>query len=133
MRFVIDTNVLVSKLLLPHSVADRAFWKATERGTLLLSEATLGELGSVLLRSKFDRYATRADRLKLLDLLESIADFIPAPPAIQACRDPKDDAFISLAVAGDAACIISGDADLLTLHPFRGIAILTPAAFLADF
>jgi len=27
--------------------------------------------------------------------------------------------------------IITGDADLLALHPFRGIEILTPASYLA--
>ncbi len=49
---------------------------------------------------------------------------------VHACRDPKDDKFLDLAVNGQATCLISGDADLLALHPFRGIAILTPAQFL---
>lgn len=29
-----------------------------------------------------------------------------------------------------AECIVSGDADLLVLNPFRGIPIMKPAAFL---
>jgi predicted nucleic acid-binding protein len=33
-------------------------------------------------------------------------------------------------VAGRAEYIVMGDADLLALHPFRGIEIVTPAAFL---
>lgn len=49
---------------------------------------------------------------------------------ITACRDPKDDKFLELAVSGRATHIISGDTDLLTLNPFRGIAILPPRAFL---
>jgi predicted nucleic acid-binding protein len=49
---------------------------------------------------------------------------------VAACRDPKDDKFLELAVSGRASCIVSGDKDLLALHPFRGIAILNPAAFL---
>jgi predicted nucleic acid-binding protein len=49
---------------------------------------------------------------------------------LQACRDPRDDKFLALAVAGHADCIITGDKDLLALHPFRGIAILTPMAYL---
>jgi predicted nucleic acid-binding protein len=48
---------------------------------------------------------------------------------IVACRDPTDDKFLELAVSGNADLILSGDKDLLTLHPFRGIPIVTPAAF----
>jgi len=50
---------------------------------------------------------------------------------IVACRDAKDDKFLEAAVAGTADAIVSGEADLLTLHPFRGISILSPTAFLA--
>ena len=48
---------------------------------------------------------------------------------IAACRDPTDDKFLELAVNGRADLIISGDADLLALNPFRDIAIVTPADF----
>jgi predicted nucleic acid-binding protein len=34
-------------------------------------------------------------------------------------------------VHGRADVIVTGDRDLLALNPFRGIAILTPAAYLA--
>ncbi|MEO7271642.1 MAG: putative toxin-antitoxin system toxin component, PIN family, partial [Vicinamibacterales bacterium] len=49
---------------------------------------------------------------------------------VRACRDPKDDKFLELAVNGGASVIVTGDADLLSLHPFRGIDILPPAAYL---
>jgi predicted nucleic acid-binding protein len=49
---------------------------------------------------------------------------------VHACRDARDDKFLELAVNGRAAYIISGDADLLVLHPFRDIAIMTAAEFL---
>lgn len=48
-----------------------------------------------------------------------------------ACRDPKDDKFLHVAVNGEAEAIITGDADLLALHPFHGVEIVTPADFLA--
>jgi predicted nucleic acid-binding protein len=50
---------------------------------------------------------------------------------ITACRDPKDDKFLSLAVSGAATHIITGDRDLLTFDPLQGIRILTPQDFLA--
>ncbi len=49
--------------------------------------------------------------------------------AIRACRDPKDDKFLEVAVHGRADAIVTGDEDLLVLHPLRGIAILTPREY----
>lgn len=37
-----------------------------------------------------------------------------------------DDKFLELAVNGKATHLISGDPDLLTLHPFHGIEIVEP-------
>ena len=56
--------------------------------------------------------------------------FVQTPTSIRACRDPKDDKFLEVAVHGSADVIVTGDSDLLDLHPFRGIAILTPADYL---
>jgi predicted nucleic acid-binding protein len=53
--------------------------------------------------------------------------------SIDACRDPKDNKFLELAVEAGAACIITGDKDLLVLNPFRNIPIFTPAEFLEKF
>ena len=47
-----------------------------------------------------------------------------------ACRDPKDDKFLEVAISGQADVIVSGDEDLLTMNPFPGIPIITPRAFL---
>ena len=61
----------------------------------------------------------------------AFADRIPITRVIQVCGDPKDDKFLELAVKGSARLIITGEADLLALHPFHGIEILTPARYLA--
>jgi len=46
------------------------------------------------------------------------------------CRDAKDNKFLELAISGKASAIITGDKDLLVLHPFRGIPIITVSQFL---
>ena len=51
---------------------------------------------------------------------------------VELCRDPRDDQFLELALAGRADFLLTGDTDLLTLHPFRGTAILTSAAYLGQ-
>ena len=52
---------------------------------------------------------------------------------VTACRDPKDDKYLSLALAVEASCRVSGDADLLVMHPFQGIPILRPIEFLDNY
>ncbi len=49
---------------------------------------------------------------------------------MQICRDPDDDKFLELALNGEADLIVTGDDDLLALHPFHSIPIVTPAAYL---
>jgi putative PIN family toxin of toxin-antitoxin system len=97
---------------------------------LLVSEATALELTSVLLREKFDRYLERAKREAFLAIFLRQTTLIPITESIVACRDPKDDKFLEVAVNGHATLIVSGDQDLLALHPFRGIGIVTPREFL---
>lgn len=58
------------------------------------------------------------------------AELVAIAEPVVACRDPTDDKFLELAVNGHADLIVSGDADLLVLNPFRGIPILSAAAFL---
>ena len=54
----------------------------------------------------------------------AIAELVPITERIAACRDPTDDKFLELAVSGRADLIVTGDADLLTLNPFRSIPII---------
>lgn len=129
-RIVVDNNALVSRLLLPDSAPGRAVRSAVDEGQLLISEATLTELADVLARPKFDRYVSIEDRQQFLRLLGRAAELVPITYRIRACRDPKDDKFLELAVNGSAALIITGDKDLLALVPSQGIAIITPASFL---
>lgn len=129
-RWVFDTNTLVSHLLLPDSVPNRAVKRALDCGLLLVSEETLGELDEVLSRPKFRTYVSLSERRKFFELLGRVALHVPILRPTTACRDPKDDKFLSVAVNGRADALISGDKDLLCLHPFLGIPILTPAQFL---
>jgi putative PIN family toxin of toxin-antitoxin system len=128
---VVDTNVLVSRLLNPLSTPGRAVAKAVAVDRVLISDATLMELRLVLRRPKFIPYIPSGSAESFLEQLISIAIHIEILSPIRACRDPKDDKFLELAVHGRADLIITGDSDLLALNPFRGIAILTPAEYLA--
>jgi putative PIN family toxin of toxin-antitoxin system len=131
LRFVVDTTVLVSRLLAPRSTAARAVDLALTHGSLLGSEDTLAELAEVLARPKFDPYISRDDRREFIRMLGGVMQIVPIIRRVAACRDPRDDKFLDVALAGEAAAIISGDKDLLVLNPWHGIPIMTPADFVS--
>jgi len=129
-RFVFDTNVIVSAVILPLSVPRQSVNKALDEGVLLFSEATMSELADVLFRQKLDRYVSREERSRFLQQLVTVAKSVPIIRIVRECHDPKDDKFLELALNGRADMIITGDADLLRLHPWRDIAILSPTEYL---
>lgn len=130
-RIVADTNSLVSRLLLPQSVPAKAVRRAVNEGQLLISDATLEELADVLSRPKFDPYVSVEDRQEFIRVLNRVAERVDIISPVKACRDPKDDKFLEVAINGEADLIVTGDKDLLALHPFRGVEIITPREYIA--
>ena len=100
--------------------------RAQQQGIILLSHETLAELFEVLHRKQFRRYIDDEDIRRFLAALTGEAEWVMVTEEIAACRDPKDDKFLSLAVSGLATHVVTGDADLLALHPFQGIRIVSP-------
>jgi len=133
MRVVFDNNVIVSAALIKDSVPFRAFAKAinTAEIKILRSEQVLIELLRTMYKPKFSRYFENSDKRE-----ELIVSFVNGSlnvnirHKITACRDPKDNKFLELALSGKADFIISGDQDLLVLHPFENIPVISPADFL---
>jgi uncharacterized protein len=130
LRCVFDTNIFISALLSPESKPRQSLDLARRTGIILISFAALAELSEVLSRSKFRRYIDEEDIRRFLAALARESEWVDEDVQITACRDPKDDKFLSLAVSGHATHIITGDSDLLMLHPFQGIQILQPQLFL---
>jgi putative PIN family toxin of toxin-antitoxin system len=129
-RIVLDTNVLISGALSTTSTPARALERAVETGQLLASTATLRELIETLRSKKFDPYVSLDRRDALLLGLAPLIEIVEVVQVTDICRDPTDNTFLDVAVNGRADVLVTGDRDLLALHPFRGVAILTPAAYL---
>ncbi|WP_202978037.1 MULTISPECIES: putative toxin-antitoxin system toxin component, PIN family [Pseudomonas] len=125
-----DTNLWISRLLMPGGTAALAVDHGLAWGIPLISEETLAELSEILGRDKFDKYISREDRQQFLRLLGGIVRVVTITQRISACRDPKYDKFLDVALNGEAHVILTGDQDLLELHPFHGIEILKPVDFL---
>jgi putative PIN family toxin of toxin-antitoxin system len=133
-RLVIDTNVLISAALQSRGTPAQLL-DALRRSpaTLLFSHETQEELATRLLKGKFDRYVSSAGRLKFLAQLDAVAEYVAITGRPMGCRDRDDDKFLETAVLGLADCLISGDNDLLALHPYHDLPILPPATALTWF
>ena len=133
-RVVLDTGTLVSAALRVGSIPHQALLKALGSCELCASSATLNELEQVLKRDKFDRYLNTETRLSFVALIRQHTHLFDVQEADElnvqpACRDPKDNKFLALALVCEADAIISSDNDLLALNPWRSIPVLTPAGF----
>ena len=71
--------------------------------------------------------STHSQRERFLGRFVRDAEIVEIRERVRACRDPKDDEVLEAAVNGLADCVVTGDADLLALDPFRGIRIQTPS------
>jgi uncharacterized protein len=133
-NFVFDTNNLISAALFSNSTNRAALDKAIDIGELAISAQTFNELIDVIFRKKFDKYfADENERWSLINKVETNAKLFTVTSVITDCRDFKDNKFLELAVDSKANCIVSGDADLLVLHPYKDIPILNAVDFIDKF
>jgi putative PIN family toxin of toxin-antitoxin system len=128
MRIVVDTNIFVSAAIKESSWSAMVIRWVDRHGSLLKSIITEAEVMEVLQRPRF---ALLIPPLFLHNVQRMLAaaELVTITERVKECRDPKDDKFLELAWNGRAKVIVSGDADLLTLNPFRGIPIIDPATF----
>jgi uncharacterized protein len=131
LRVVIDTNVYVSRYLSHPSTPGRAVAKVWAEDIPLISLEIWAEVAEVFARPKLARYLKPGTVQPFLDRILAASELVAISQPIRACRDPKDNKFLEAAVAGRADAILTGDEDLLAMHPFHGVEILSPAQFLA--
>lgn len=130
-RIVIDTNVFISGLISTTSPPGLAIDHAAAFGRLVATRDTLEELIATVWRSKLDPFLSRAKRQSALDRLVPLMEIVAVVRIVRACRDPRDDMFLEAALNGRADVVVTGDKDLLALHPFAGIRIVTPSDYLS--
>lgn len=127
MNVVLDTNVLISAFI-AQGLCSELVEHCSRLHRVIVSDFILREFQERL-AGKF-KY-TEHEALEAVTLICSVADLV-APVQLDEpiCRDRDDDAVLGTAIAGNAACIVTGDADLLILREYRGIKILRPAEFI---
>ncbi len=130
LKAVVDTNVLISGLL--GSRTNRKIIEAfrDQQFLLVTSPLLIEEFLRVSSRPQLAAYFSSRERQAIAWFLQTQTRLVIPKQRFHACRDPKDDFLLDVAVAAKASIIVTGDQDLLVLHPFRRISILTPAQFL---
>ena len=129
---VVDASTLVSATFGQGSVPDLAVRHALLTGRVAISEAVMAEFLDVLHRLVLAKYIKPELRADLLGQFRAVTAVIVPTVTVTDCRDAKDNKYLELALAASATTIVSSDGDLLVLHPWRGVRILFPAAYLAE-
>lgn len=137
MRIVLDTNVVLSALLwrgTPYQLLDAI--RSRSEAKLFTSPALLDELAEVLTRSAATKRLAvigKSAREVLADSVEAAQVVEPEQVPRLVPEDADDDQVIAAAIAAGADCIVSGDADLLSMGSYQGIPILTAAQTVQRF
>jgi putative PIN family toxin of toxin-antitoxin system len=132
-RAVVDTNMFIRALIKPQGSVGPVLTRLRDGDYILLyADLLLDELVAKLalprIRTKY--HLSDEDVETVLALILLRGEPITPHRRITACRDPKDDIVLEVAVAGQTDFIVTGDNDLLVLHPFEGIPIVGPSEFL---
>lgn len=125
---VLDTNIFISALTGSKNCQKILELLIEGRLTIAVSEKLLRELSAVLSDKKFEMDPSEA--VTFVEFVATRARVVVPAAAVADCRDPKDNAILECALEANAACVITGDSDLLILNPWRSIKIARPAEFL---
>jgi putative PIN family toxin of toxin-antitoxin system len=125
-RLLLDTNVLVAALV-ARGTCSELLEHCVREHVLVSSQSLLDELGHVLERKFRQRPADVRSATRLFGETFTLMEPEALEPPV--CRDRDDDVVLATALAGECDAIVTGDADLLVLDPFRGVRVIAPSAF----
>jgi uncharacterized protein len=126
-KVVLDTNVLVAAFASEKGFCRGLYRLCVRDHRVFASQHILDELRRNL-PAKVKLTASHTDEI-VGNVRDSVTMTEPMAVDPSACRDPDDLPVLGTAVAAGADCIVTGDADLLELEKYEGIAILSPRAF----
>lgn len=131
MKIILDTNVLVSGLLKPFGSSGEII-RLVSAGVLIIQydSRILLEYRNVLCRPKFQFDIEDIDTF--LTYIKINGQVISAGPLKKRLPDPDDEPFLEIAVAGRAACLVTGNTKHFPKESRQGIKIFSPSEFI-DF
>ena len=127
MRVLLDTNVLLSALLVRGTPPDRLYeaWRQG-RFDLVSCELQLEELNRVSRRNALRERLRPAEAGRLVNEIRRLAVLCEPADVASVSPDPDDDFLLAVAEAARADYLVTGDkTDLLSLGRHRATRILT--------
>jgi putative PIN family toxin of toxin-antitoxin system len=123
---VLDSNVIVAAVATRGACAE-LFARVLAAHEYAVDDNLVGEVARVLR----DKIRLPEDRVAEVRRMLAMTGRVVQPPPLEApvARDPDDDRILALALAFRAEVLVTGDADLLVLHPWSGIQIVRPREF----
>lgn len=132
MKVVVDTNVLVAGLISPFGqCAEIVRMVSAGNLTLCLDTRIVAEYNEVLHRPKF-RF-NKDNVAALLEYIEHSGETTASLPLPHSLPDHDDEPFLEAAIAGQAACIVTGNKYHFPVKLCQGIKILSPNEFIAFY
>ena len=131
MRFVFDTNAIVSALLTPRGTRAEVLRAVLQRHRLIVSLEMVTEYTDVILRPDFDRIGPPKLRLERLREILSVPGCLAIRPLTRhsvVAEDPSDNLFADAAVWAGADYLVSGDAHLCALTQIRSPHLKRPVS-----
>ena len=127
-KVILDTNLWISFLITKnHTEIDSLIFEGKVK--LIFSTELIDEFLTVTSRPKFNKFFNKQDVENLLKIFDSFGKLIKVKQEIIACRDPKDNFLLSLAVESKADFLVTGDSDLLTMKKIKNTKIVTWRVF----
>ena len=124
-----DTSIFISGIFWA-GLPKRALQLAREkRVDLVTSEGLLAELQDVLTRPDKPFRLSSAEAYKVITEIRRYTQVVTPTRKVTACRDPKDNAVLEAALAGQVGYLVTGDPDLKVLKQFEGIQIVDVRTF----
>ncbi|MCD4791572.1 MAG: putative toxin-antitoxin system toxin component, PIN family [Bacteroidales bacterium] len=127
-RIIIDTNLFIS-FLIGKKLKGLKDLIVNSKIRLLFTHQTIQEIQIVTKRSKLKKYFKQKDINDLIDLIQTIGEFVIVYSEPKICRDPKDNFLLGLADKGKANYLVTGDHDLLELRQYKSTKIITYIKF----
>ena len=132
MNIVLDTNVLVAGLLSPFGPCGEIVRMVSSAELVLSFDARiLTEYREVLARPKFRFDNDKVD--PLLDYMEYRGRTVASSPLLQSLPDPDDEPFLEVALAAQAACIVTGNHVHFPPDLCLGVKVFSPGDFLTFY
>ena len=133
MRVIVDTNILLSALIIPNGLPAQLIdaWRGA-RFDLITSRDQLLELGEVARRPELRKYIVPPRVGRFINDLRELAEVLSRLPRVDSSRDPRDNFLLAMTEASGADYLVTGDKrDVLVLEMHNRTRIVTTRQLLA--